>query len=242
MAKRSSQSSSFRLEGLRGPVAAPKWRRAAADGLGTGFLLAVVVGSGITGERLSGGNEALALLTNSLATGAGLLALILGLSRFSGAHLNPVVTLSEAWRGSFPWSDVPAYLACQFLGALGGVVVAHGMFGKPILTFSQHPRSGVPQMLAEFVATFGLLLVIRGAARLGVPAVAVAVGAYIAAAYWFTSSTSFANPAVTLARAFTDTFAGIRPIDAPGFVAAQLLGGAAAAWALSRLNDGSTRA
>jgi glycerol uptake facilitator-like aquaporin len=197
----------------------------------------VVVGSGIMGERLSGGNEALALLTNSLATGAGLVAIILGFSTFSGAHLNPVVTLSEAWRGSFPWSDVPAFLSCQFIGALGGVVVAHLMFGQPVLMFSQHARSGVPQMLAELVATFGLLLVMRGASRLGVPALALAVGAYIGSAYWFTSSTSFANPAVTLARAFTNTFAGIRPIDVPGFVAAQFLGGAAAVWALSRVDE-----
>jgi glycerol uptake facilitator-like aquaporin len=189
------------------------------------------------GERLSGGNEALALLMNSLATGAGLLALILGFSQLSGAHLNPVVTLSEAWRGSFPWSDVPAYVASQIFGALGGVVVAHLMFGQPALTFSQHPRSGLPQMLAEFVATFGLVLVIRGSSRLGVLAVAVAVGAYIASAYWFTSSTSFANPAVTLARAFTNTFTGIRPIDVPGFLVAQILGGAAAAWTLPGLAD-----
>jgi glycerol uptake facilitator-like aquaporin len=132
---------------------------------------------------------------------------------------------------------VPAYIACQFVGALGGVVVAHLMFGQPVLTFSRHARSGLPQMLAELIATFGLLLVMRGASRLGVPAVSMAVGAYIASAYWFTSSTSFANPAVTLARVFTNTFTGIRPIDAPGFVVAELLGGAVAAWALSRLKE-----
>ena len=237
MATRSSQSAAGKPERLPAPEAAPKWRRAAADGLGTAFLLAVVVGSGIMGERLSGGNEALALLTNSLATGAGLVAIILGFSPFSGAHLNPVVTLSEAWRGSFPWNQVPAYIACQFLGALGGVVVAHLMFAQPALTFSQRSHAGVPQMLAEFVATFGLVLVIRGSSRFGVPAVAVAAGSYIAAAYWFTSSTAFANPAVTLARAFTSTFTGIRPIDAPGFVVAELLGGVAVAWALSRLKE-----
>jgi glycerol uptake facilitator-like aquaporin len=133
---------------------------------------------------------------------------------------------------------VPSYIACQFVGALGGVAAAHLMFGQPVLTFSRHARSGAPLMLAEFAATFGLLLVIRGASRLGVPALAMAVGAYIASAYWFTSSTSFANPAVTLARSFTNTFTGIRPIDAPGFVVAQLLGGAAAAWALPRLSEG----
>ncbi len=183
------------------------------------------------GERLSGGNMALALLANSLATGAGLVAIILGFSPLSGAHLNPVVTISEAWRGS------PAYLACQVIGALGGVVIAHVIFGLSAITFSQHPRSGVPQVLAEFLATFGLLFAIRGASRFGVPAVALAVGAYITSAYWFTSSTSFANPAVTLARSVTNTFTGIRPIDAPGFVVAQLLGAAAAAWVLSRLTD-----
>lgn len=239
MATRSSQPVPLKPEGLRLAPVIPVWRRAIADGLGTAFLLAVVVGSGITGERLSGGNMALALLANSLATGAGLVAIILGFSPLSGAHLNPVVTISEAWRGSLPWRAVPAYLACQVIGALGGVVIAHVIFGLSAITFSQHPRSGVPQMLAEFLATFGLLFVIRGASRFGVPAVALVVGAYITSAYWFTSSTSFANPAVTLARSVTNTFTGIRPIDAPGFVVAQLLGGAAAIWVLSRLTDDS---
>jgi glycerol uptake facilitator-like aquaporin len=237
LATLSSQSAAVRPERLRAPEAATRWRRAAADGLGTAFLLAVVVGSGIMGERLSGGNEALALLINSLATGAGLLALILGFSPLSGAHLNPVVTLSEAWRGSFPWRDAPAYVGFQIFGALCGVMVAHLMFGQPVLTLSHRPRAGLPQMLAEFVATFGLVLVIRGSSRLGVLAVAVAVGAFIASAYWFTSSTSFANPAVTIARAFTNSFTGIRPIDVPGFLVAQVLGGVAAAWVLPRLAD-----
>jgi glycerol uptake facilitator-like aquaporin len=202
-------------------------RRAVAEGVGTALLLAVVVGSGIMGESLAGGNVAVALLANTLATGAGLVALILTFGPVSGAHFNPVVTLAEASQGGLPWREVPGYVAAQLAGAFGGVALAHVMFRQPALFFaSQHERSGLAQMVSEFVATFGLLSVIWGCARRRPGAVPFAVGAYITAAYWFTSSTSFANPAVTLARSASDTFAGIRPADAPGFVLAQLLGAA----------------
>jgi glycerol uptake facilitator-like aquaporin len=203
-------------------------RRAVAEGVGTALLLAVVVGSGIMGESLAGGNVAVALLANTIATGAGLVALILTFGPVSGAHLNPAVTLADASQGGLPWREVPVYLALQVLGAFAGVAVAHVMFGKPLLFASTHDRSGSAQMVSEFVATFGLLAVIWGCARRRSAAVPFAVGAYITAAYWFTSSTSFANPAVTLARAASNTFAGIRPVDAPGFIVAQLLGAAAA--------------
>ncbi len=203
-------------------------RRAASEALGTAFLLAVVVGSGIMGERLAGGNVAVALLANTLATGAGLVALILTFGPISGAHFNPVVTLADAWMGGLRWRHVPVYLGAQVAGAFGGVIAAHVMFGEPLLSASRHVRSGPAQLVSEFIATFGLLAVIWGCVRSRPSAVPFAVGAYITAAYWFTSSTSFANPAVTLARAATDTFAGIRPIDAPGFIAAQLAGAAAA--------------
>lgn len=203
-------------------------RRAAAEGVGTLLLLATVVGSGIMAEQLAGGNVALALLANTIATGAGLVALILTFGPTSGAHFNPAVTLADASQGGLPWREVPVYLAAQVAGAFAGVAVAHSMFGKPVFFASQHTRAGDAQWLSELVATFGLLSVIWGCARRRSEAVPFAVGAYITAAYWFTASTSFANPAVTLARAATDTFAGIRPADVPGFVVAQLLGAAAA--------------
>jgi glycerol uptake facilitator-like aquaporin len=206
----------------------PLARRAAVEAIGTALLLATVIGSGIMGERLAGGNVAVALLANTLATGAGLVALVSALGPLSGAHFNPAVTTVDAWLGGTPWREVPAYVAAQVAGAFGGVATAHVMFREPLFAASRHERSGAAQMIAEVVATFGLVLVIRTCARRRPTAVPFAVGAYITAAYWFTSSTSFANPAVTLARAASDTFAGIRPADAPGFVAAQIVGAAAA--------------
>ncbi len=203
-------------------------RRVVGEAVGTALLLAAVVGSGITGERLAGGSVGLALLANTVATGAALVALILTFGPVSGAHFNPVVTLASAVRRESSWADVPAYVGSQTLGAFVGVMAAHLMFGEPLLAASHHVRAGSAQVFSEFVATFGLLGVILGCARSRPDAVPVAVGAYITAAYWFTASTSFANPAVTLARSMTDTFAGIRPADAPGFIGAQLLGGAAA--------------
>lgn len=216
-------------------------RRAVAEALGTAFLLAAVVGSGIMGDRLAAGSVAIALLANTISTGAALVALILTFGPISGAHFNPAVTLADAWQGGLPWRDAAAYLAAQIGGAFAGVAAAHLMFGEPVFLASHHVRSGSAQMFSEFVATFGLLSVIWGCARLRSSAVPFAVGAYITAAYWFTSSTSFANPAVTLARAASDTFAGIRPADAPGFVAAQLAGAAAATalfrWLVPSLPD-----
>ena len=203
-------------------------RRAAAEAVGTGLLLAAVVGSGIMGERLAGGNVGLALLANTIATGAALVALILTFGPISGAHFNPAVTLAEAWGGGRPWREAPVYLGAQVLGAFAGVAAAHVMFSAPLFFASHHSRSGGAQLFSEFVATFGLLAVIQGCARARPADVAYAVGAYISAAYWFTASTSFANPAVTLARSASDTFAGIHPADAPGFIAAQLAGAAAA--------------
>jgi glycerol uptake facilitator-like aquaporin len=203
-------------------------RRAIAEGLGTALLLATVIGSGIMGDKLAGGNVAIALLANTLATGAGLVALILTFGPISGAHFNPAVTLADASQGGLPWREVPVYLIAQVAGAFAGVALAHVMFEKPVFFASTHNRSGLAQLVSEFVATFGLLAVIWGCARRRSAAVPFAVGAYITAAYWFTSSTSFANPAVTLARAASDTFAGIRPLDVPGFIVAQLLGAAAA--------------
>jgi len=203
-------------------------RRAVAEALGTAFLLAAVVGSGIMGERLAGGNVAVALLANTIATGAALVALILTFGPISGAHFNPAVTLADASQGGLTWRDASVYIAAQIAGAFAGVAMAHLMFGEPLFFASRHVRSGSAQIFSEFVATFGLLSVIWGCARLRTPAVPFAVGAYITGAYWFTSSTSFANPAVTLARAASDTFAGIRPADAPGFIGAQLTGAMAA--------------
>lgn len=200
-------------------------KRLVSEALGTALLLATVVGSGIMGERLAGGNVAIALLANAIATGAALVALIFTFGPISGAHFNPVVTLADASQGGTTWRDAPAYLLAQVFGAFAGVAIAHLMFNEPALFFaSRHERSGTAQLVSEFVATFGLLSVIWGCVRRRPSSVPFAVGAYITAAYWFTSSTSFANPAVTLARAATDTFAGIRPADAPGFIAAQLAG------------------
>lgn len=203
-------------------------RRAVAELLGTGFLLAAVVGSGIMAERLASGNFALALLANTIATGTALVALLLAFGPISGAHLNPVVSLGLALERKLPWIELPLYLAAQLVGAFAGVAVAHVMFGNPLFFASVHARSGPAQMLGEFVATFGLVTVVWSCAKGRAAATPYAVGAYITAAYWFTSSTSFANPAVTLARAASDTFAGIRGTDVPGFVAAQLAGGLAA--------------
>lgn len=206
----------------------PLTRRITAEFVGTLFLLAAVVGSGIMGDRLSPNNIAIALLANSIATGAALMALILAFGPISGAHFNPVVTLADAWQGETVWRDVPLYIAAQIGGAIAGVAVAHLMFGETLFLASTHVRSGSAQLLSEFIATFGLLAVIWGCGRPRPSAVPYAVGAYIAAAYWFTSSTSFANPAVTLARAMTNTFAGIRPLDVPGFIVFQIAGAFAA--------------
>lgn len=203
-------------------------RRLVAEGLGTAFLLAVVIGSGIMGERLAGGNAAIALLANAAATGTGLAVLILMFGPVSGAHFNPVVTLSEAWQGNLQTVDVLPYIAVQVCGAFAGVAAAHMMFGEPVFFASEHVRTGAAQWWSEFVATFGLLAVIIACSRTRSSVTPFAVAAYITSAYWFTASTSFANPAVTLARAASNTFAGIRPVDVPGFVMAQLLGAAAA--------------
>jgi glycerol uptake facilitator-like aquaporin len=218
-------------------------RRLVSEAVGTALLLAAVVGSGIMGERLSGGNVAIALLANALATGAMLVALILTFGPISGAHFNPVVTLADAWQRGIAWRHVPAYITVQFIGAFSGVATAHLMFGEPIFAASHHVRSGPSQVFSEFVATFGLVAVIWGCVRLRSSVVPFAVGAYITGAYWFTSSTSFANPAVTLARSMTDTFSGIRPNDVPGFIVAQLAGALAAtalfAWLIPPLRDES---
>ncbi|MFZ6755623.1 MIP/aquaporin family protein [Undibacterium sp. Ji50W] len=205
-----------------------KARRYISEGLGTALLLAVVVGSGIMAERLAGGNLAIALLANALATGAGLIALILMFGSISGAHFNPVVSLSEAWQKNMPVSEVLPYICMQVCGAFIGVAVAHLMFDLPLFFASQHVRTGMPQWWSEFIATFGLIAIIISCSRSRPAVTPFAVAAYITAAYWFTASTSFANPAVTLARAASNTFAGIRPVDAPGFIIAQLLGAAAA--------------
>jgi glycerol uptake facilitator-like aquaporin len=218
-------------------------RRLAAEALGTAMLLATVVGSGIMAERLAGGNMALALLANALPTGAMLVVLITMLAPISGAHFNPAVTLVFAVSGSVKFTDAAAYIATQAAGGLVGVAVAHAMFDLPLLQVAATVRSGTAQAFAEFVATFGLVITILLTLRARADAVAMAVGLYIMAAYWFTASTSFANPAVTLARAFSDTFAGIRPVDTAPFVAAQLLGAAAACALVSWLTRGepSTR-
>lgn len=203
-------------------------RRAAAEALATALLLATIIGSGIMGEALAGGNVAIALLANAIATGAILVALILAFSPVSGTHMNPLVTIAEAWRGNLGWRDVPAYLGAQVAGAFAGVAAAHAMFDKPLFFASQHARAGWPLLWSEVVAAFGLLMIVLNISRTRPDAVAYAVGAYITAAYWFTASTSFANPAVTLGRAASDTFAGIRPDDLIGFICAQVLGAAAA--------------
>ena len=209
-------------------MASDAGRRFTSEAVGTALLLAAVVGSGIMADRLSGGNEAIALLANTIATGAALAALILTFGPISGAHFNPAVTIADASQGGLAWRDVPGYLCAQIGGAVLGVWAAHLMFGEPVFMLSLHQRSGASQMFSEFVATFGLLAVIWGCSRRRTDAVPFAVAAYITSAYWFTASTSFANPAVTLARGLTDTFAGIRPFDIPGFVVAQLAGATAA--------------
>lgn len=218
--------------------AAPSCARAlTAEALGTGFLLAAVVGSGIMGERLAAGNEAIALLANTAATAAALFVLIHIFGPISGAHFNPAVTLVAVRRGESSVLRATLYIASQLAGALAGTAVAHLMFGAPLFTPGTKLRAGLPLMFSEAVATFGLVAVVLALARHRPSAVPGAVASYIAAAYWFTASTSFANPAVTVARALTDTFSGIRPDDAPGFIAAQLVGAALAAlvfgWLLS---------
>jgi glycerol uptake facilitator-like aquaporin len=201
------------------------YKRCVCEGLGTGLLVAAVVGSGIMGERLAGGNVAIALLANTIATGAALAALIVTFASFSGAHFNPAVSLAMALRGIMPWHEVPPYVGGQFTGALLGTILAHLMFRHDWYTISGHERSGFAQLFSEFVAAFGLVSVIWGCRKVrSVAAIALAVASYIVAAYWFTASTSFANPAVTVARSITDTFSGIRPADVPGFILAQLAG------------------
>jgi len=203
-------------------------RRVVAEFAGTLFLLAAVVGSGIMGERLAAGNVAIALLANAIATGAALVALILAFGPISGAHLNPAVTLADAWEGGIPWRETPSYVAAQIAGAFAGVATAHLMFGLPFFSASAHARSGPAQLFSEFIATFGLLSVIWGCARHRPAAIPFAVGAYITAGYWFTASTSFANPAVTLARSMSNTSAGIRPADVAAFIGVQFAGAFAA--------------
>ncbi|WP_244306259.1 aquaporin [Paraburkholderia lacunae] len=199
-----------------------------AEFFGSALLLATVVGSGIMGERLAGGNVAIALLANTIATGAGLVALIATFISISGAHFNPLVTLAEVWLGKLRWKHAAAYVAAQAVGAIAGVIAAHGMFDLPLIEVSRHVRTGPSQWWSEVVASFGLLTVILNVAKRRMEFVPVAVGGYITAAYWFTASTSFANPTVTIARSLTDTFAGIRPVDAPGFIVSELVGGALA--------------
>jgi glycerol uptake facilitator-like aquaporin len=200
-------------------------RRIEAEFLGTGFLVAAVVGSGIMGERLAGGNIAIALLANTIATGAALAALILAFRPISGAHLNPAVSMAEALRGGTAWQEAGLYVTAQICGGIAGTVCANIMFALPPFSISHHARTGAPQWFSEFIATFGLLLVIRTVARFSPDWLPFAVATYIVAAYWFTASTSFANPAVAIARSLSDTFAGIRPVDVPAFLVAQLAGG-----------------
>ena len=217
-------------------------RKLAAEALGTAFLLATVVGSGIMAERLAGGNTALALLANAIATGAILAVLILKFAPISGAHFNPAVTLAFALKGEIGRSAAWSYVAVQVAGGLLGTWLAHVMFAEPVFQASTTVRSGFPQWTAEFVAAFGLVGTILACLKARPEALPYAVGLFITAGYWFTSSTSFANPAVAIARSFTDTFSGIRPLDAPGFIVAELLGAAAAAfvfgWLLAPPRDG----
>ena len=219
-------------------------RRIVAESLGTALLLVAVVGSGIMGDRLAGGNVAIALLANAIATGAGLIVLILTFGPISGAYFNPVVTVADAAQGGIAWRLVPGYCAAQLVGGAAGVLAAHLMFELPLLQVSTHVRSGTAQAFSEFIATFGLLAVIWGCSRRRADALPFAVGLYITGAYWFTASTSFANPAVTLARALTDTFAGIRPADVPAFIAAQVAGAVAATvlftWLLPPVSNQAT--
>ncbi len=209
--------------------------RVASECLGTGFLVTAVVGSGIMAERLSAGNVAIALLVNTIATGAALTALILTFGPISGAHMNPVVSVADALQGGLPWSETLQYVFAQLTGGIAGTILAHAMFALPLISLSHHVRSGSAQFLSECVATFGLLSVIWGCARSRAGTVPFAVASYITAAYWFTASTSFANPAVTIARSLSDTFAGIRPADVPLFVVAQFTGGLAATLLFHRL-------
>lgn len=215
-------------------------RRTVSEFLGTAFLVAAVVGSGIMGERLAAGNVAIALLANTIATGAALVALILTFGPISGAHFNPAVTFVDAIENGVSWKDAACYVPAQCLGGIAGAIAAHLMFRLPLISVSHHARAGSAQVFSEFVATFGLLSVIWGCSRLRSEMVAFAVGAYITAAYWFTASTSFANPAVTIARSLSDTFSGIRPSDVPWFIAAQFLGAIAATilfrWLVPNLN------
>jgi glycerol uptake facilitator-like aquaporin len=204
-------------------------KRAAAEGIGTAFLVAAVVGSGIMGERLSDANPAIMLLANSLATGGVLVALILAFGPISGAHFNPVVSLVARMRRELAGREMLAYIAMQVAGGLAGVAAAHMMFGEPVFTPSLHARAGMAQLFSECIATSGLIVVILGCSRTRPAAIPYAVAAYITSAYWFTASTSFANPAVTLARSLTDSFSGIRPSDVVAFVAVQVIGGLIAA-------------
>ncbi len=213
----------------------PMNRRLAAEFLGTAFLLATVIGSGVMGSNLSGGNIALALLGNTIPTGAILVVLILIFGPISGAHFNPAVSVAFALRRELPWREVGLYVAAQVIGAVLGVLAAHLMFDLPLLQLSSKVRTGAGQWFAEFVATFGLLLTIFGCVARTPSAVPYAVGLYITAAYWFTASTSFANPAVTIARAFSDTFAGIAPANVFAFVLAQFAGMAASVMVAKQL-------
>lgn len=203
-------------------------KRLAAEGLGTALLLAIIIGSGIMGEQLAQGNNAIALLANTLATGAGLAVLILLFEPVSGGHFNPLVSIAEAARSGLQWREVPFYIYVQIAGAFAGVAAAHMMFDKPLFFASQYARAGWPMMWSEVVATFGLIFVVLATTKTRPTVTPFAVGAYITAAYWFTASTSFANPVVTLARAASDTFAGIRPYDVVGFITAQAVGAVAA--------------
>jgi glycerol uptake facilitator-like aquaporin len=215
-------------------------RRTVCEFLGTGFLVAAVVGSGIMAEKLAAGNVAIALLANTIVTGAALVALILTFGPISGAHFNPAVTFVDAMEKGVSWIDAACYLPAQCLGGIAGAIAAHLMFQLPLISISHHARAGSAQLFSEFIATFGLLSVIWGCSRVRSEMVAFAVGAYITAAYWFTASTSFANPAVTIARSLSDTFAGIRPGDVPLFIVAQFLGAIAATilfrWLVPALN------
>jgi len=213
-------------------------RRLAAEALGAALLLAVVIGSGVMGERLAGGNVAIALLGNTLSTGAALVVLITIFGPISGAHFNPAVSLAFAWRREIGWRTALAYVAAQVTGAILGVWVAHLMFAEPLLQVSAKPRAGLHLAFSEFVATFGLIATILGAVRFRPDFTPVAVGLYITSAYWFTASTSFANPAVTVARSLSNTFAGIAPASAPGFIAAQFAGAAVAVVVFGWLLEG----
>lgn len=220
----------------------PLSRRFAGEFLGTAFLVAAIVGSGIMGERLANGNAALALLANTIATGAALAALILTFRPISGAHLNPVVSIGEAILGRHTWGEAWVYVIAQISGGIFGTACADVMFALPPFTLSHHARTGPPQWFSEFVATFGLILVIESCARFEPKWIPVAVACYIVAAYWFTASTSFANPAVTIARSLSDTFAGIRPVDVAPFLAAQVCGGFTAAFAFRWISPRSADA